>query len=326
VAKWQAGAVRESTIAKNLALRAALHEARKSLRGVEKADTARVTSKKGAASSYTYKFTSSEDMVAACRDALHEQDVSCELVSWEVGPPLEGMRCPTLWSTFEVCHIPSGETEERRHPMPIASNNDADKAIAGAITYTYGQAFRALLTVPKVSDKDANDPERRRDDGGRGWEPRAGIGGDSSPEQQAKAEARVAKAKADAAARKGRGDAPTSNGAPTTAAPQPSGEAGKDDVLRASVRALLSEYKEKANVRPKDAIEKVLGEKVDQPNADQLRLVKKAVERELARLEGGSDAAGDNGDAPDWMLTDEELAKRDAAKATGDAAENGGAA
>lgn len=292
-----AAAVRtKPTIAQNRLLRAALHAARKSLRGVEKADTARVRSKKGEGSSYTYQFTSSEDMIAACRDALHEADVTCELVSWAVGEPLPKMQCPTLWSTFEVCHVPSGETEERRYPMPIASSNDADKAVAGAITYTFGQVMRALLLVPKVSDKDTNDPDRRTTDDGRGWR-----GGDASPEQRAKAEARVAKAKADAEARKAKG-----NGQPTPK-PGPSGEDAETEALKAKARGLMSELQSKTHEKPKDIITKALGQYVQQPNREQLATIQFYVEERLADLDGSgggsdpTDPATLDGDAPPWM-------------------------
>lgn len=167
-------------------VRRALLQAQRSVRGVAKADTAKVKDKDGK-EIYSYKFASSEDMVEACREALLDAGLVWELVGWDLVEPaartndLRDRRAsvlPTLVGHFELSHPGSGDVELRDYPMPIASRNDADKAVAGAITYLIGQSLRTLLMVPRVSEEDAkNDPDRRTEKA-RGWHddepPRAG--------------------------------------------------------------------------------------------------------------------------------------------------------
>lgn len=141
-------------------VRKALFAAQRDVGGIGKDSEAEV--KKDGKLIYKYDFTSSEDMLAHCRHALHEHGLSWEMVAYEQRTALPGNQCPHLWARFELYHAESGELLEREYTMPIASRNDADKALAGAITYLLGQATRLLLLVPKVTDEDAkNDPDRR---------------------------------------------------------------------------------------------------------------------------------------------------------------------
>jgi hypothetical protein len=157
-------------------VRKALLQAQRTVRGVAKADTAKVF--KDGKEIYSYKFASSEDMVEACREALLEAGLVWELVGWDLVEPAARTNdardrrasvLPTLVGHFELSHPESGDVELRDYPMPIASRNDADKAVAGAITYLIGQSLRGLLMVPRVSEEDAkNDPDFRTEKA-RGW-------------------------------------------------------------------------------------------------------------------------------------------------------------
>src|SRR5690349_12575712 len=155
-------------------IRKALCDAQRDVGGIGKDGTAKIVgkNKEGGRVEYSYQFVSTEDMLAHCREALSANGLSWELIGWDVQGPLPGFNVPTLIGTFELCHGDSGEVLTRVYKMPIASRNDADKATAGAITYLLGQATRALLLVPKVSDTDAqNDPDRRTTHHG-GWHDR----------------------------------------------------------------------------------------------------------------------------------------------------------
>jgi len=155
-------------------VRKALCLAQRDVGGIGKDSQAKIVGKNkdGGRVEYSYQFTSTEDMLEHCRHALHEHGLSWEMTGWDVVGALPGFNVPTLVGTFELCHGDSGEVLTRVYKMPIASRNDADKATAGAITYLLGQATRALLMVPKVSDTDAkNDPDKRTSEHG-GWRDR----------------------------------------------------------------------------------------------------------------------------------------------------------
>lgn len=162
--------IEATSVATTKSIRAALFCAQRDVGGVAKDSTAKVNPKEGA--SYSYKFTSSEDMLEHCRHALHQHGLSWEMVHYEIEGTLGAKRGydrnepapppPMLVGHFELVHAESGEMLCRTYRMPIASRNDADKALSGAITYLLGQATRLLLLVPKVSEEDAkNDPDRR---------------------------------------------------------------------------------------------------------------------------------------------------------------------
>jgi hypothetical protein len=152
-----------TTPAPTMLVRKALFAAQRDVEAVAKGDTATVQGEKdGRRYEYKYKFTSSEDMLAHCREVLHKHGLSWEMSSYEITGPQTGLKSPTLWGTFELVHAESGEMLTRRYPMPIASRNDDDKKIAGACTYLLGHATRLLLLVPKVSEEDAAlNPDRR---------------------------------------------------------------------------------------------------------------------------------------------------------------------
>lgn len=148
-------------------VRKALYAAQRDVEAVAKGDVAKVEGVSGAGKtySYSYKFTSSEDMLAHCREVLHRHGLTWEMAAYDVGPPLHGLKTPTLWADFELVHAESGEILTRRYPMPLGGRNDDDKKIAGACTYLLGHATRLLLLVPRVSEEDAaQNPDRRTDE------------------------------------------------------------------------------------------------------------------------------------------------------------------
>lgn len=78
------------------------------------------------------------------------------------------------------------------------------------------------------------------------------------------------------------------------------GQQAKVDELRKRVSCLLGEFGDKAGVKPRDAVSRVLGKTVARSGdmtPTQLREVERAIGIDLARLEGGSDAVGDDADA-----------------------------
>lgn len=226
-----------------LELRAAFLEARRNIRKVAKDSTAKVTSQR-TGGSYTYKFTSSEDMVEACVDALLEHGLTWSLVDWSIGGPLEGYQCPTLWGTFELDHPASGGLRIYRFPMPIASRNDADKALAGAVTYLMGQAIRSVLQIPK-SGADDQDPDKRTSEhGGRAWgndEPRETQRSTPQPQRQQRP--------------------PPPQRAPRTPTPEP----GKLDGLRSAIRDRFGELRKRDRAMGWDRVCDLAG--VENPKA-----------------------------------------------------------
>jgi len=202
-------------------LRSAFLEARRNIRKVAKDSTAKVSSKR-TGTSYTYQFTSSEDMVEACVDALLDQGLTWSLTAWKVGEPLRGYECPTLWGVFELDHPSSGARRVYTLPMPIASKNDADKALAGAVTYLMGQAIRSVMQIPK-SGADDQDPDKRTSEhGGRAW-------GNEPPRETQRSAPRSPRAQRP----------PPPQRAPRTPTPAP----GKLDGLRGAVKSRLGELR-----------------------------------------------------------------------------------
>ena len=253
--------------------------ARRRISPMAKAATAQVRSSKGAAASYSYQFTSSETMVEGCLDALLAEGLTFSLVSWEVGEPLIGYQCPTLWGVFELVFVVDGTTREYRYPMPIASRNDADKAVAGAITYLLGQALRAVLMVPKSGGDDQDPDKRTREYGGHAW------GGDSP-----------------------RGGTRTTTPASKPPAKPAKPEPDKLAPLRAKVRALSIELKDRTSQTWADVARLADLSNPKAPTADDLRKAKAWLNDALDATEGaGQKAEADEYDDPgppdDWQPT-----------------------
>jgi hypothetical protein len=141
------------------ALWMAVLEAQRSLRAVTKDKTAKVVTKGGA--SYEYKFASTEDVMAAAREALLGQGVIAQRTGYEIHIGEAG---PEVLSTFRLVHAETGQVEVYPAvPMPIAGQGAADKVLAGALTYSWSYWLRDVLAIPRADD---HDPDRRTNDDG----------------------------------------------------------------------------------------------------------------------------------------------------------------
>jgi hypothetical protein len=135
---------------KNLA--AALLEAQRAIGAVAK----------GSTNEYDrYQYTSSDTMIAACRDALHSADLLFDREGWRIDRTVEPNE---LVSKFALEYPATGERREYEVEWPIVPNQKrltaVDKARAGALTTSIGYFLRDLLQVPRA---DPNEMDRRED-------------------------------------------------------------------------------------------------------------------------------------------------------------------
>lgn len=251
--------------------------ARRRIAPIAKGSTAKVQSNR-TGTGYTYQFTSSEEMVEACLDALLAEGLTWSLVAWDVGEPLIGYQCPTLWATFELVFVADESKREFRFPMPIASRNDADKAVAGALTYLLGQSLRAVLMVPKSGGDDQDPDKRTREYGGHAWG----------------------------------GDAPRATTRATAKPAAPAKPKGADlGPLRAKVRSLASELKDRTGATWGSIAKAAELSNPSSPSPEDLRKAKTYLESKLDEIEAASgwqttpkpedesQAPDDEGDAPE---------------------------
>lgn len=143
--------------------------------GVGKSGEAKVETRAGG--SYSYKYTSGEDMMAGAREVLLAVGLLWTLESYSVIDE-QGSDLPLYSPTFLLEHPASGAVagsgKERRYtfPIPISMAGAADKALAGARTYATSYALRDVLLIPRP---DANEPDKRsRDEGVGSWRTRRG--------------------------------------------------------------------------------------------------------------------------------------------------------
>lgn len=143
--------------------------------GVGKSGEAKVETRAGG--SYSYKYTSGEDMMAGAREVLLAVGLLWTLESYSVIDE-QGSDLPLYSPTFLLEHPSSGAIagsgKERRYtfPIPISMAGAADKALAGARTYATSYALRDVLLIPRP---DANEPDKRaRDEGVGSWRTRRG--------------------------------------------------------------------------------------------------------------------------------------------------------
>jgi hypothetical protein len=132
-------------------LASALLEAQRTVGAVPKGHTAKIKTDKG---EYSYKYAAGEDMISAARDALLASGLTWTLVAYEI----EGGNPPTLVATYMLEHPESEGQRLYTFPMPIASRNHADKALAGALTFGVSYALRGILNIPR---EDPNEPDKR---------------------------------------------------------------------------------------------------------------------------------------------------------------------
>lgn len=125
-------------------VRAALVAAQRDLRQVGKGSENKF---------HGYRYASAEDMMAACRAALHAQGLSARRTRWSI----EGDETHRwLVSSYEVAHE-DGDVESypmaTKWPFAEEKGRPLDKALAGALTSSLGYWLRDLLLVPRDDEE-----------------------------------------------------------------------------------------------------------------------------------------------------------------------------
>lgn len=110
--------------------------------------------------SYGYAYTSSETMIAACREVLHAAGLTLRRAGWKFDGTPEGGGLVT--SQFILTHAPTGESvaDEVAWVAVPRGQQPIDKAVAGALTASLGYYLRDLLLVPR---EDENEMDKRDD-------------------------------------------------------------------------------------------------------------------------------------------------------------------
>jgi hypothetical protein len=114
---------------------------------------------------HRYRYASAEDMITACRQALHANGLSARRVRWTTESSETHF---WLVSSYELAHE-SGEVEHypmaTKWPFAEEKGRPLDKALSGAATSSLGYWLRDLLLVPRDDeemdkrDDRAHDPE-----------------------------------------------------------------------------------------------------------------------------------------------------------------------
>jgi hypothetical protein len=109
---------------------------------------------------YGYAYTSSETMIAACREVLHGAGLTLRRAGWKFDGTPEGGGLVT--SQFILTHAGTGEsvTDEVAWVAVPRGQQPIDKAMAGALTASMGYYLRDLLLVPR---EDENEMDRQDD-------------------------------------------------------------------------------------------------------------------------------------------------------------------
>ncbi len=112
------------------------------------------------AGSYGYAYTSSETMIAACREVLHGAGLTLRRAGWKFDGTPEGGGLVT--SQFILTHASTGESvaDEVAWVAVPRGQQPIDKAVAGALTASLGYYLRDLLLVPR---EDENEMDKRDD-------------------------------------------------------------------------------------------------------------------------------------------------------------------
>jgi hypothetical protein len=110
--------------------------------------------------SYGYAYTSSETMIAACREVLHAAGLTLRRAGWQFDGTPEGGGL--VKSQFILTHAPTGESvaDEVAWVAVPRGQQPIDKAVAGALTASLGYYLRDLLLVPR---EDENEMDKRDD-------------------------------------------------------------------------------------------------------------------------------------------------------------------
>lgn len=115
---------------------------------------------------HRYNYTSAEEMIGACRVALHENGLVATRATWGIDKDIGEFGC--IVSTMTLMHAESGERIDSPITWPIVpeKGRPMDKAIAASLTSSLSYWLRDLLMLPR--EEDGMD---KRDD--RSYEPKA---------------------------------------------------------------------------------------------------------------------------------------------------------
>lgn len=107
-----------------------------------------------------YQYTSAEEMMSSCRQALIEAGLSFS----EMGTSIQGLASGLAVRTeYQLVHPESGESVvwSREFPIVPEKGRPLDKAFAGALTTSINYALRGLLLVPRVDPAEDMDHHSR---------------------------------------------------------------------------------------------------------------------------------------------------------------------
>ncbi len=141
-----------------------LLEAQKALQGVGKGSNN---------SFHNYNYTSAEEMLTACREALHTAGLTCfrkgwKIVSDEHDPTLKMIECEMRIS--EATSAAGGSAEgildsQFHYPICPGNGRPLDKAVSAALTTGLSYWLRDLLLLPRIDGLEVD----TRDD--QNWNP-----------------------------------------------------------------------------------------------------------------------------------------------------------
>lgn len=118
-----------------------------------KAQQAIESVKKDATNSFhRYNYTSAEEMIAACRKALHDAGLVPTRATWGVDKSIGEFG--SVVSTMTLMHVESGDRIDAPITWPIVpeKGRPMDKAIAAALTTSLSYWLRDLLMLPREEE------------------------------------------------------------------------------------------------------------------------------------------------------------------------------
>lgn len=118
-----------------------------------KAQQAIESVKKDATNSFhRYNYTSAEEMIGACRKALHDHGLVATRATWVIDKEIGEFGA--VISTMTLMHAESGERIDAPITWPIVpeKGRPMDKAIAAALTSSLSYWLRDLLMLPREEE------------------------------------------------------------------------------------------------------------------------------------------------------------------------------
>ena len=109
--------------------------------------------KKDATNSFhRYNYTSAEEMIGACRKALHDHGLVATRATWGIDKDVGEFG--SIVSTMTLMHADSGERIDAPITWPIVpeKGRPMDKAIAAALTSSLSYWLRDLLMLPREEE------------------------------------------------------------------------------------------------------------------------------------------------------------------------------